>query len=257
MPISLDLVLGPMAEKDDIETQCAKVEWICGLKHHSLRPGLNTCSSDSDPLIEILEDPHAVPIVEERLMYEIYLKHAGYPQRQPRNISEVGVRLAPPIHRVQNSLELVGDGPFQYVVLRLDAVAATGPQTLSSTLAPHLTLGSSYLKLVPFVKQHGNGWTKQLVGKLLTDTPERAQLQRTLSRSLDFMEATFRTWINAVPMDSFLLDLPPTPEISDDSESEEEEEEEEVKARDPTPPRRLLPEEQAWDINEYSHSDCL
>ncbi|KAF7323368.1 hypothetical protein HMN09_00117700 [Mycena chlorophos] len=240
MPISLDLVLGPMAEKDDIETQCAKVEWICGLKHHSLRPGLNTCSSDSDPLIEILEDAHAVPIVEERLMYEIYMKHAGYPQRQPRNISEV---------------ELVGDGPFQYVVLRLDAVAATAPQTLSSTLAPHLTLGSSYPKLVPFVEQHGNGWTKQLVGKLLTDTPERAQLQRTLSRSLDFMEATFRTWINAVPMDSFLLDLPPTPEISDDSESEEEEEE--VKARDPTPPRRLLPEELAWDINEYSHSDCM
>nr|GAT43749.1 predicted protein [Mycena chlorophos] len=235
MPIPLELVLGPMA----VSLEADIIEWICGLEHHSLRPALNTCSSESDPLIEILEDAHAVPIVEEKLIYEIYLKHAGYPQRQPRNISE-----------------LVGDGPFQYVVLRLDAVAATGPQTLSSTLAPHLTLGSSYPKLVPFVEQHGNGWTKQLVGKLPTDTPERAQLERALSRSLDFMEATFRTWINAVPimMDSFLLDLPPTPEISDDSESEEEEEE--VKARDPTPPRRLLPEELAWDINEYSHSDC-
>nr|GAT43602.1 predicted protein [Mycena chlorophos] len=227
---------GPEAEA------AAKLEWAWGLGRRSLEAHLDLVDLEPE-LREVLECPTTVPIVEDKTMIQLRMAHQGYPTRIQPNIMEL----------------YNGDTFFNYTVICLELDTDTSPYAVVSNVPPHLTLGTSFQKLMQFRRAHKLN-ASSLLDRLLRLPGSVEMTAGKLARPLSFMEPVFRSWLYGYPPPEFVEGLPraippplPIPELpfrvpppplltwsNEDSDDD---------SLDGTPPRRITSEERRCPLN--------
>nr|GAT43598.1 predicted protein [Mycena chlorophos] len=217
MSLPLNIVLDPAVnpERYDEDGPRAfarkKLEYLWGLPLGSLETYLETVAAEPS-FIEILESPTLIPIVDRAPM--VKLRCASY-DYYPADVNKL----------------YDGQETFRYIVVHWNTTAPVAPYPIESTVPPHLTLGSSYHKFVSLAAGDIVGHLEMVLRgtalrrpgssskDYLPDPDPRRFQPRNDSDSSD--DSTDRS---TTPTPSEMLRL--------------------------TPPRRLLPEELEWDIND-------